>query len=215
MLTGTLDGAEGQFELDTGSRGALTVMKPFAEANQLVQKTHATVSGTVGYGVGGPAKALLGRGGKFVLGPVTVESPVLELEVNASGGGNETHTAGNIGGDILKRFTVTLDYANRLVYFQPNAGNDTPEVFDRSGLWIARAKDGAIQIADVTTSSPAAKIGLVTGDEILSVNGKAAKDVQLYDLRTDFKGPVGTPFTLQIKTKSGEKTVTLVLADQV
>jgi hypothetical protein len=215
MLPGTLDGAPGQFELDTGSRGALTVMGPFAQANHLMDKIHPKVSGTVGYGVGGPARALLGRAGALVLGPVTIHGPIGEFSVNKAGGGNEQHTAGNIGGDILKRFTVTLDYGHQLAWLQPNAGNDSPEVFDRSGLWIARAKDGAIEIADVTSESPAAKLGLVVGDEILSIDGKPATEIQLPALRETFKSAVGTSFHLRIKTPSGEKDVTLVLADQV
>jgi hypothetical protein len=215
MLPGMLDGAPGQFELDTGSRGALTVMGPFAEANHLLEKIHPKVSGTVGYGVGGPAKALLGRAGSLVLGTVTVNGPVAEFSINKAGGGNEQHTAGNIGGDILKRFTVTLDYGHQLVWLQPNAGNDTPEVFDRSGLWISRAKSGAIGIDDVTSESPAAKVGLAIGDEILSVDGKPATEVQLPALREMFKGAVGTSFKLRVKTSAGDKDMTLILADQV
>jgi len=46
---------------DTGSRGALTVMQPFAVSNGLIDKYHAIRSATVGYGVGGPSKALLAR----------------------------------------------------------------------------------------------------------------------------------------------------------
>jgi len=215
MLPGALDGIPGEFMLDTGSRGALLLMGPFAQANGLAAKYHATVSGTIGYGVGGPARALLARAGKLTLGPVTIPAPVTEILLNKSGVGADTHTAGNVGGDLLKRFTVTLDYANRLVWLQPNELADQPEVFDRSGLWIMRARDGAIEIADVTTQSAAAKLGLVTGDEITSVNGKPAKDTTLYDLREALKGATGTAFTLAIKSKTGPKNVTLVLADQV
>jgi hypothetical protein len=215
MLPGTLDGASGQFELDTGSRGAVTVMAPFAAAHHLVEKTHARVTGTVGYGVGGPARAMLGRGESLVLGPVTITSPVTEFTVNKAGGGNEQHTAGNIGGDVLKRFTVTLDYAHQLAWLQPNAANDSPEVFDRSGLWIARSKSGAIEIDDVTSESPAAKLGLAVGDEILSIDGKSAAEVPLPALREKFKGAIGTRFQLRVKAPSGEKDVTLVLAEQV
>jgi hypothetical protein len=215
MIPATIDGFSGEFELDTGSRGALTLMGPFARAHGLIDQYHAKVSGTVGYGVGGPAKALLARGGTLVIGPVSVKGPIAEIVTNKKGGGNETRTAGNIGGDILKRFTVTLDYAHQLAWFQPNALNDQPEVFDRSGLWIARADSGAIAIADVTTGGPAAAAGLVVGDEIVSVDGKPAKDIALYDLREQFKGPVGTTFKLVVKGKAGAKPITLTLADQV
>jgi hypothetical protein len=215
MIPAQLDGIAGEFELDTGSRGALTVMAPFATAHGLISQDHAKVSGTVGYGVGGPAKALLGRAGQLTIGSVMIHGPITEFVTNKSGGGNETHTAGNIGGDILKRFTVTLDYAHQLAWFQPNALNDQPEVFDRSGLWIDRSRDGDIGIADVTTESPAAKAGLVTGDEIVSINGKPARDTALYDLREEFKGAVGTKFDLVVQGKAGRKDVALVLADQV
>ena len=215
MITASLDGIPGEFQLDTGSRAALTVMAPFAQAHGLVDKYHAKVIGTVGFGVGGPTRALLGRGGKLTIGSVSVAEPVVEISVDKGGVGSSTHTAGNIGGDILKRFTVTLDYAKRLAWFQPNELASRKEVFDRSGLWIARAGDGLIKIADVMEGSPAAKLGLVKGDELSSINGKSARDWQLYDLREAFKATEDASFKLAVKEKSGPKLVTLTLADQV
>jgi Aspartyl protease/PDZ domain len=215
MLAGTLDGAPGEFELDTGSRGALTVMHPFAESNGLIGKYHATRSATVGYGVGGPSKALLARAGKLTIGSVTIDAPVTEIVTDKGGAAESARTAGNIGGDLLKRFTVTLDYAHQTLWLQPNKLASKPEVFDRAGLWIARAPDGGIDVADVSTESAAAAIGLVTGDEIVSVNGKPAKNVALYELREQFKGATGTKFTLAVKGKAGERSLTLTLADQV
>ena len=52
-------------------------------------------------------------------------------------------------------------------------------------------------------------------DEIVSVNGKPAEGIALYDLRERFKGAVGERFVLRVKSKGAERTVTLVLADQV
>jgi membrane-associated protease RseP (regulator of RpoE activity) len=215
MLTATLDGFAGEFELDTGSRGALTVMHPFAEANGLVGKYHATRTATVGYGVGGPSKALLARAGKLAIGPITIDAPVTEIVTDKGGAAAAARTAGNIGGDLLKRFTVTLDYAHQTLWLQPNQLATQPEIFDRSGLWIARAEDGGIEVADVATESAAAGVGLVTGDEIVSVNGKPAKDVALYELREAFKGAAGTKFTFVVKAKTGKRTLALTLADQV
>jgi hypothetical protein len=215
MVAGTIDGHAGEFEIDTGSRGALTLMHPFAAANGLVDRYHATRMATVGYGVGGPSKALLARGGELNIGGTTITAPVAELATDTSGAAAQTHTAGNIGGDILKRFTVTLDYAHQLMWLQPNELAREREVFDRSGVWIARAKDGGIEVADVSAESAAAKSGISLGDEILAVNGKPTRDVALYDLREEFKGAAGTPFKLKVKGKQGEREITLRLADQV
>jgi Aspartyl protease/PDZ domain len=219
MVAGTLDGFAGEFEIDTGSRGTLTVMAPFAAAHGLIDRYHASRSATVGYGIGGPSKALLARAGKLSIGAVTIEAPVTEIVIDKGGAAEAARTAGNVGGDLLKRFTLTLDYAHHMLWLQPNALAAQREVFDRSGLWIARAKDGAIEVADVATESAAARSGLAVGDEIVSVNGKSATDVALYDLREEFKGPIGTQFTLRIKAKEGgskaERSVILTLADQV
>ena len=215
MVAGTLDGHAGEFEIDTGSRGALTVMHPFATANGLIDKYHATRRVTVGYGVGGPSKALLARAGELTLGGTKIAAPVAEFVTDSAGAAAATHTAGNIGGDLLKRFTVTLDYQHQLMWLQPNELAKQREVFDRSGVWIARAKDGGIEVVDVANESAAEKTGLAAGDEILAVNGKAARDVALYDLREEFKGAAGTPFKLQVKGKHGARDVTLTLADQV
>ena len=124
--------------------------------------------------------------------------------------------AGNIGGDLLKRFTVTLDYAHQTLWLEANALAAQPEVFDRSGLWIARAKDGEIAVADVAADSAATASGIASGDEILGVNGRSVKSVRLYDLREELKGPVGTRFDLRVKAPNGpERTVVLVLKEQI
>jgi len=215
MVKGSVDGAPGEFEIDTGSRGALTLMLPFAKAHDLIEKYHATRTVTAGYGAGGPSKVLLARAAKLMVGPVEIDAPVTEFVTDAKGQAQAARTAGNIGGDLLKRFTVTLDYAHQTLWLQPNDLSRQREVFDRTGLWIARAKDGGIEVMDVANLSAAEQSGLAIGDVIESVNGKPAKDVALYDLREEFKGAVGTAFKLQVKGKTGERGVTLTLADQV
>jgi hypothetical protein len=215
MITATLDGFTGEFQLDTGSRGALTLMYPFATANGLIGKYHATRRATVGYGVGGPSKALLARASKLTIGTVSIDAPVAEIVTDKGGAAESARVAGNIGGDLLKRFTVTLDYAHLTMWLEPNQLASQREVFDRSGLWIARAKDGGIEVADVATESAAANVGIVAGDEIVSVNGKPAKDVALYELREEFKSATGTQFTLTVKSNKGERRTTLTLADQI
>jgi hypothetical protein len=215
MVAGTLDGFSGEFEIDTGSRGALTVMAPFAAEHDLINRYHANRTATVGFGVGGPSRALLARADKLIINGITVDAPVTEIVTDKGGAAEAARTAGNIGGDVLKRFTLTLDYAHQTLWLEPNPLAQQREVFDRSGLWIARAKDGAIAVADVAAGSAAAGGGLAAGDEIMSVNGKSAQNIALYDLREQFKGAVGTAFTLRVKGKEGERTVSLALADQV
>ena len=216
MVAGAIDGHAGEFEIDTGSRGALIVMHPFAASNGLVDRYHATRMVTVGYGVGGPSKALLARAGELTLGGTKIAAPVTEFMADRSGAAAQTQTAGNIGGDLLKRYTVTLDYAHQLMWLQPNELAQQREVFDRAGVWIARAKDGGIEVVDVANESAADKTGLAPrGCDRRGERQARQGSSHLYDLREQFKAAAGTPFKLQVRGKQGERDLTLTLADQV
>jgi predicted metalloprotease with PDZ domain len=190
-------------------------MHPFASAHDLVAKYHATHTATVGFGVGGPSRGLLARAGELKIGPVTVHDPVTDLVMDKAGAAAAARTAGNIGGDVLKRFTLTLDYGHQKMWLQPNKLAGAKDVFDRSGLWLQRAADGEINILDVTPSSAAATAGLHASDEIVAINGRPAKTQKLYEVRELLKQAPGTVVHLSIATKGGAKPVTVTLADQV
>lgn len=216
MVQATLDGNSGEFEIDTGSRGALTLMTPFVDAHGLVARYKATRLATTGYGTGGPSRSLLARPALLTIGPVALHAPIAELVQDKGGAAAAARTAGNIGGDLLKRFTVTLDYGHQRLWLVPNSLAGTTEVFDRSGLWLSRAADRSIAIADVTPGSAAAKAGLVATDEIVSVDGHRATTIPLFALRERFKQPGPAKFSLAVRNKAGTtRTIALYLADQV
>jgi hypothetical protein len=190
-------------------------MAPFAKANGLVEKYHAIHSAIVGYGVGGPSRALLARAGELTLGGLIIYGPVTEIVTDKGGAAEATRTAGNIGGDLLKRFTVTLDYTHQLLWLEPNAIAYQSDVFDRSGLWVLRGKDGRTMIMDVTTDSAAARAGLAGNEEILTVNGRMASHIPIDALREQFKGPVGTQISLLVRSHAGRRAVVITLSELI
>ncbi|GGF22225.1 hypothetical protein GCM10011611_30380 [Aliidongia dinghuensis] len=216
MIEATVDGIAGQFELDTGARSALTIMRPFAETNHLVERYHASRWATAGFGVGGPAKELLARADALKIGSITLEHPVTLIAGGERGAGAASRVAGNIGGDLLRRFTLTLDYGHKLVYLQPNGGLRTADTFDRSGLWLMRAPDGTVDIADVTAGGPGEAAGLAIGDRIVAVDGINAADIPLSDLRDRLKAAPGTAVTLStVHADQAPRDVVLRLADLI
>jgi hypothetical protein len=215
VVQGEIDGIPGEFEIDTGNRASLSIMRPFAEKNELKEKYKATTEVIGGYGVGGPARALLVRPRKLKIGTVEVTAPVGMIELGEKGASASTQIAGNLGSGLLKRFTVTLDYANQVLYLEPNANFTKPDVFDRSGLWIMNDADGGCEVKDVVKDGPAAKAGLQVGDHILAINGSKLSTSQIGDLREKFKQPAGTQVKLQVQGKDGQRKVTLVLADLI
>jgi C-terminal processing protease CtpA/Prc len=111
---------------------------------------------------------------------------------------------------------VTLDYGHQLLYLQPNALADQPDVFDRSGLWVNRGDNAMIAIGDVSADSAASKAGLKVGDSILAVDGRDARAVEIYELRETLKGKPGTVVHLLVKGADGKTRKKVIkLEDQV
>ncbi len=214
MIRATVDGIEGEFQLDTGATSGLTLTRSFAAENHLIERTHAVRSVVSGQGVDGPTRALLGRADELDIGKLSISRPIALVSQASRGNGALTYAAGNIGSGTLRRFTVTLDYGHRAAYFVPNKDFSVPDVFDRSGMRLVANADGSLKVTAVTTGGAAEKADLEVGDRILAIDGLASGAVSLSELRDRFKGPVGTRYMLSVGRDGSEpRDVSLVLAD--
>jgi hypothetical protein len=215
QVDGDIDGIPGKLDIDTGSRSSLSILKPFAEKHDLVARLNANVEGVTGWGVGGPAKGLLARVKTLHLGAVAVQNSVAELSLQTHGSFISPYVAGNVGAGVLKRFNITFDYPHQQLVFERNANYDKPDTFDRSGMWVNKAGDN-FEVMDVIASSPAAAAGLKVGDKISSVDGRAAGQVPLPELRARFRTEApGTRIKLTVQSGTQTRDVVLVLKDLV
>jgi hypothetical protein len=215
-VDGTYDGMPGAFGIDTGSRFSLILTGPWAKKTGLRDKAKNAVPAMTGWGVGGPSRGLVMRGGLLTLGSVPVPHPLTEISTDTGGAAAAGFFPNNIGGGILKRFVVTLDYQHATLYLKPVTGQVADlDTFDRSGMWFNQAADG-YKIVDVTKGGPADEVGLKPGDMILQADGKSVGDVPLYELRRKLREePVGTQVKLDIKSGDARRTATLTLRDQL
>jgi len=215
QVDGSIDGIAGKFDIDTGSRSSLDIMKPFVEKHDLVAKYNAKIEAVTGFGVGGAARSLLARAQVLQLGSVEVHNPVTELSVQEKGAFISPYVAGNVGAGVLKRFNITFDYAHQELILEPNTNYGKPDVFDRSGMWVNQGA-GAFEVMDVTAGGPAAAAGIKVGDKIVAVDGQAAAQITLPDLRKRFKSEsAGTKVRLAVKSGDQQRDVELVLKDLV
>jgi hypothetical protein len=215
QVQGTLDGIPGAFDLDTGARDTLTVLAPFAEKHELARRYGTSIEAVTGWGVGGPSRGKVARAGVLTLGPVRVEGPVVDLSLQKKGSFVDPYVAGNVGGGLLKRFTVTFDYTRQQVIFEPNELATKRDVYDRAGLWLNRDPRGFV-VLDVVARGPAAEAGLAVGDRVTAVDGKPARDVGLPALRERLRGEPGTRVKLDLEGPGGEaRAVVVTLRDLV
>ena len=215
QVDGSIDGIAGKFDIDTGSRASLSLLAPFAEKHQLKERYAARVEGVTGWGVGGAARSQVTRAKELRLGEVRVASPVTELSLQKKGSFIDPYVAGNVGAGVLKRFNMTFDYRNQRLFFEPNANDTRPDVFDRSGMWLNNA-GSAFEVIDVIAGGPADKATLRAGDKIVAVDGKKAGTINLPDLRVRFKtDEPGTQIRLKVQSGDATREVVVTLKDLV
>jgi len=215
QVEGSINGVAGRFDIDTGSRATVDLLGPFVEKNSLAARFPKRVETVTGWGVGGAARGEVARAATLRLGGVEVANPVVVLSRQKKGAFSDPYVAGNVGGGLLKRFTVTFDYARKQIVLEPNAGFKAPDVWDRSGMWINAAVDG-FEVADAVAGGPAAEAGVKTGDRIVAVDGVPVAKVGLPALRTRFRSdPPGSQVTLTLAGEQGTRTATVTLRDLV
>jgi membrane-associated protease RseP (regulator of RpoE activity) len=211
----TIDNVSTTAEVDTGSRGGLTLSAPFVAAHPAVAALAKTQPTVEGFGVGGASFARLGRVPSIGIGPFTVSNTVAAFGIQTKGAMADPFNPANVGGAILRRFSVTLDYRGSRMLLVKSAAFDAPAIYDRSGLFVID-QNGAYTILSAVQGSAAGNAGLAKGDVILSINGTPTAKWSLSAMRTLLSGPTGTVVHLRIRGPRGnERDVTLSLSDYV
>jgi hypothetical protein len=210
-----VDGVTTSAEVDTGNRAGLELSYPFVATHPAIAALAKTAPGAVGFGVGGPAYARLGRVPTLQIGPYTISNSVASFADQNKGAFADPYNPANLGGAIWRRFTMTFDYTHQQLLLAKNSTFDAPFSYDRSGLFLIDS-NGAYTVLSVFTGSAAAANGLRKGDVIAGVNGAPASTQSLAGIRATLSGPAGTVVRLHIRGPAGhERDVSLTLADYV
>jgi hypothetical protein len=156
----------------------------------------------------------LGRVHAIRFGKITFANPIAIFPgkpVRAPGGVPQQFV-GAMGGEILDRFTVILDYPAQLLILETN--KHFPDLFtaDMSGLTIIAIPPAfnTFEVARVIEKSPAAEAGVAVGDMIEQADGNPAANYTLDDLRALLREG-GTSHTLKLLRNGKAINVTLNL----
>jgi PDZ domain/Aspartyl protease len=201
---------ETSLTIDTGS-GGFDLSAPFVRAHHVLASVGKTIS-SLTWGVGGKAERVEGRIAGLEFGPYTLRQPVTGFSRATRGSFASADLGGNIGGSILSRFTVTLDYPHQRLYLEPNSHFDEPFKADGSGLLLfAKGADfRRFEVEMVVANSPGAEAGIERGDIIAAIDGRPAKDFTLPQIEEMFRQD-GRAFRLTIERDGRRFDVTLKL----
>jgi hypothetical protein len=184
-----IDGLLCWVTLDVGAGSGVNLTTAFVEKNNLRTRYRNRKTVPVGMGVGGYLFADVARAGVLRLGAAEVRGPIMELSRQKKGTAAEDTVDGLIGGEILSRFRVTLDYQRRIMYLEKGADYDRPFTYVTTGAF-PDVVGGQLTILYVLPGSSAAEVGVKAGDVVLEIDGSAFKapDTKSW---TDAKGDGG------------------------
>ena len=97
-------------------------------------------------------------------------------------------TFNGVGMDFLGRYNFVLDIGRRRFWSQHSTRFNSPPLFDMSGLSIVKI-DGKLLIVEIKPNSPAEELGIKTGDQVLSVDGRSMEQTSLHEVRILLANP--------------------------
>jgi len=164
---------EAHLAVDSGTYSALRLFRPFEEQHALIGDGRGQFA-SFGFGAGGEFRQVTGRVESVEIGGVKLSNPVADFSTDTKGVTATSNYDGTIGGDILRRFTVTLDYSRGQMMLEPNG--DWSKPFDRNTSGLTLATDEGFKkvlVVHVVKRSPADVAGLHEADSIGAVDGKS------------------------------------------
>jgi len=165
--------------IDSGA-GGLILATPFVKSNRVMDVVKKRVEGAV-YGVGGVSKHYFGRIAGIDLGGLVVRGPVAGFSEDTSEGALSTEIGAMIGGEILQRFTVTIDYPHGRIWLEPNSRFAEPFHPNESGLSLIASGPGfhRFECDRVESGSPAERAGMRKNDVLAAIDRHPATELNL------------------------------------
>jgi membrane-associated protease RseP (regulator of RpoE activity) len=158
----------------------------------------------------GQSEDLVGRIASLNLGPYKLQRPLVALSQDTAGSLTMPAIGVNLGGNILRRFTVIIDYPGKTLILEPNSHLAETFAADASGLILKASGDDlrTFTIQDIVPDSPATASGLQQGDILRTIDGDPANKFVLWQLQDRLKD---SGDVLKLEVQRNSKTVTCEL----
>ena len=194
--------------LDLGATHTLSLSRRTHDAIVLPQGARAT---RVGRGMSGAMTGHVGRIAGIELGGFRFQGVVAMFPDTAfENPRGLDQRNGNLGGGLLSRFNLVLDYGGSRMFLTPNRRFEEPFEGDMSGLVFDTGPEGRVTIAQVLVGSPAEAAGISPGDVLVAVDGQKAEPREMLRGRKRFRED-GRELALTLRRDGRERVVKLKL----
>lgn len=178
---------KGKFEIDTGSTDAVQFNAPYVKKHRLLGYFMRPKQVNLG-GMGGTAGAFAARVRAVRLGTFTLYGPIAQFSQATKGDAASAKHDGLLGGQIFSRFKMIVDLSRRRMIVEPNARLNAQFEEDISGLELHGDGENfsTYLVNDVEAGSPAADAGIREEDVLVAIDGRAASEYTLDEIRRMF-----------------------------
>lgn len=213
----TLDGRQipAEFKLDTGGGGAALGLSHNYVRDNALPPAGQRVLREIGISVGGTHEAFAFRIASFRLGDYLLQD--IPVTYDAPDDLPDRPYAGIVGGAILSRFRVVLDYPHERMGLSPYPDTIGARfAYDGAGI-LPTMTPGAetIQIRVVFEGSPAATAGLLPGDRIHAIDDRPVAEIGLADLFRMTRTGRPANHSLRIEREGQTETVEIALRERI
>jgi hypothetical protein len=212
---------------DSSRRDAKMLIDTGAELNawfqtykdQSVQLPANGIKCTIGQGLNGEIKGKIGRIPQICFGSFCFDKPIVSFPDSASISeivGNSNRD-GTIGSQLLSRFNYYIDYGNKQFYFKPNANFKNRFNYNVAGIEVLQIVPylPIKEIWRVWADSPAAKVGVQNGDQVIEINGEKAFELSVNEIRHIFETASKYPLKLRLMRNGKEIYVKIDMKSKI
>ena len=193
------DKKEVKMIMDIGASHAVSLEAYEGKPFELPKKT---IRANLGVGFAGLISGHIGRLSGVQLGSKVYENVLSSFpdfhQAGAKTGVNKRN--GNLGSNLLKHFDLTIDYINGAMYLKPNHFSNEAFEHDMSGMevYLRRGSPDGYFVGRIEPDSPAMTAGILTNDQLISVNFKSITEYTLDDIDQMLKAGDGRRVILQL-----------------
>jgi hypothetical protein len=199
--------------VDLGGGHAL-LLESYLQNKELPDKF---ITANLGMGLTGPLNGYISRIPQLNIGHFKFQDIITSFPDSIKSQDYSVARDGNMGIQVLKRFTIIFDYANNAMYLKYNGRQKEPFEHDMTGIeYYARGETfDRIFISRVELGSSADIVGLETGDEIVSINLKPINKLTMDEIDHFFRSRDGRTLLLGIYRDNRLNMVVLTLRRRV
>ncbi|MHC4505299.1 MAG: PDZ domain-containing protein, partial [Planctomycetota bacterium] len=200
-ITATGFGNEVRLLVDTGDHGSGSL--PTEVFDRAVRDRGLPTAPTLELTLAGCREIAASRVDMFRLGQYTHEGTIMD--------GSRMPT---LGLGVLSDYAVAFDPANSLLHLRRTEACPRRDELGMSGLVLVRRK-GRIVVYHVLSDTPASLAGIQSGDVVVTIDGKDAAGLRLYELSWRLSSCEGSRVSLVMERNGERKEVAIVLRRQL